>query len=358
MDLDLGILRRRLYRAGSLQTALTLLATALLLVMPGADSASAATPPSGIQLVSQDSDGNPMGGSRPAISADGRYDDANRLVGLISPGGSTWSYAYDESGNRTEIVDAIGNSTPTAGDRTTAMSYDELNRLVGVDYSEAGTPDVTFGYDEVGNRITMTDGLGTETRSYDVLNRLTQIQRGTDELTYLYDDAGNVIRRSYPDGTQLDYTYGDDGLIAAVTRGSATTSYTYDAAGNLTATALPNGVTETRTYDRAGRLTKVRSADGSTTIAEHNYALDPVGNPTTVVTPQETTVYKYDALDRLKKACFGTSCGPGVEFIAYTYDPVGNRKTEKRPLSTLSHDYDTDDRLTAVVSEAAAGAEE
>jgi YD repeat-containing protein len=34
------------------------------------------------------------------------------------------------------------------------------------------TPDVTMTYDEVGNRLSMTDGLGTVAYEYDTLSRL------------------------------------------------------------------------------------------------------------------------------------------------------------------------------------------
>ncbi len=37
-------------------------------------------------------------------------------------------------------------------------------RLTSIDYSDT-TPDVTFTHDSVGNRLTMTDGSGTETRT-------------------------------------------------------------------------------------------------------------------------------------------------------------------------------------------------
>jgi YD repeat-containing protein len=216
------------------------------------------------------------------------YDDANRLVSVTTPLQQLWTYGYDANGNRTQIVDAIGNATPAPGDGQTTLAYDALNRLTGIDYSDA-TPDVGFTYDGNGNRTQMTDGQGTETYVYDPLDRLESITRGANAFSYGYDAAGNVTRRTYPDGTVVDYAYDDDTRLASVTSAAATTTYQYDAASNLTLTALPaaNGYEERRTYDRTGRLTEVENAKGAAILSRYAYTLDAVGNPT--ASPPTTT---------------------------------------------------------------------
>jgi YD repeat-containing protein len=47
---------------------------------------------------------------------------------------------------------------------TIALGYDGVGRLASIDYSDS-TPDVTFGYDENGNRTEMVDGAGSESYS-------------------------------------------------------------------------------------------------------------------------------------------------------------------------------------------------
>src|SRR5205085_11167608 len=69
------------------------------------------------------------------------YDDANRLISVPPQTGQHWTYGYDADGNRTSQVDAIGNSTPTAGDGTTTYGYDVLGRLTSIGYSDT-TPAV------------------------------------------------------------------------------------------------------------------------------------------------------------------------------------------------------------------------
>lgn len=275
------------------------------------------------------------------------YDAANRLSTVTSPTSQVWTYTHDPASNLTKVVNAAGNATPDPADGTITYGYDALNRPVSVDYSDA-TPDVTYAYDAAGNRTQMTDGSGTETYAYDSLSRLTGVTRGTSSFSYAYDAAGNVTRRTYPDGTLVDYTYTDDGQLASVISGGATTNYSYDATGSLTQTTLPaaNGHVETRTYDAAGRLVEVKNAKGGSVLSRFTYTLDAVGNPTRIDTPTGTTTFSYDAQDRLTEVCFQATCpGAGDPFIRYAYDAVGNRTTETRSSGATTYSYNDADQL-------------
>jgi YD repeat-containing protein len=148
------------------------------------------------------------------------YDQANRLTSVTSPIGQLWTYEYDGAGNLTKMVDAAGNATQQAGDGTTTYTIDALNRLTGIDYSDS-TPDVTLAYDANSNRTSMTDGAGTETYVYDDLNRLITVTRGSQSFSYQYDAADAVTKRTYPDGTVVDYTFDDDGRLSTVTSGGS-----------------------------------------------------------------------------------------------------------------------------------------
>ncbi len=276
------------------------------------------------------------------------YDDANRLASTTSPIGQKWTYGYDGAGDLATVVDAAGNATPAAGDGQTTLSYDELNRVKAIDYSDA-TPDVTFAYDANGNRTQMTDGSGTETSVYDAVNRLQTLTRGTNTFQYGYDAAGNVISRTYPDNTLVTYVYDDDDRLSSVTNGTASTSYGYDEAAELIRRTLPatNGYVETRTYDRAGRLTLVKHQKGTTVLNQAAYALDAVGNPAAITRTAGPENYKYDALDRLTEVCYKVSCPKsGDPYIRWTYDAVGNRLTENRAGKITNYTYNNADQLT------------
>ena len=295
------------------------------------------------------------------------YDDAGRLSSETGPdpdgagpqSAPVTSYSYDPNGNRLTVTDPNGNATPAVGDGTTTHGYDRTNRLVSIDYSDSTTPDVTFTYDNIGNRLTMAEtGVGSETRTYDALDRVKSVTRGTNTFSYDYDPNGSVTRRTYPDGTIVDATFDPLNRLNSVASGGQTTSYAYDVASNITQTTLPsgNGYVETRTYDRAGRLVDVESKKGATTLSRFAITPDPVGNPTQIVRSgslSQTQTHTYDASDRLLAVCFqaGTCPGASDPFIRWTYDRVGNRLTEQRPgTTTTNYSYDARDRLLAAGS--------
>lgn len=277
------------------------------------------------------------------------YDEANRQTSVTSPLGSVWSTTYTPTGQIQTRVLPEGNATPTAGDWTITYAYDHLDRLTGIDYSDA-TPDVSFAYDENSNTTSMTDGSGTTSYVYDDLNRLTQVTKGADTFSYTYDPASNLLSRTYPGDVPTVYTYDFDSRLSTASHGTGITNYGYDEAGNVLSTTLPssNGHVEARTYDRDGRLTGVVNRKGTATLSSFSYTLDEMGNPIRVDTSSGVVTYGYDPLrDWLTEACFQATCSqPTDPFIRYTYDRVGNRITESRPAGTTTYTYDIDDRLT------------
>jgi RHS repeat-associated protein len=284
------------------------------------------------------------------------HDLDGRLTGLTNPVG-TWAYEYDDAGNLVTQTKPSGTSTPTIGDGEITYTYDRMNRLTGVDYSDS-TPDVTYAYNHAGLRTAMADGAGTESFQYDTADRLTDVTRGTDTFHYDYDQL-NLTGSTYPDGTTITAAYNDDEEPTSLTVGTQTTNLDYDAAGRLVTTANPssNGYTETRTYDRAGRLTTLSNDNGSTVLSRFTRTLDPAGNPTLVATLRGSTTnsvaYTYDARERLTKACYGAiTCTGASTYLAYGYDKNSNLTTEDRvgsvpnPASWILT-YNSADQLTS-----------
>jgi RHS repeat-associated protein len=280
------------------------------------------------------------------------YDDANRVISVTAALARTWKFAYDPNGNRTSVVDANGNATATAGDGTTTLGYDVLNRQTSIGYSDT-TPAVSYSYDANDNRTQMTDGAGSVVYAYDPLDRLTSLTRGASSFAYEYDATSNLTQETYPDGTIIGYGYDDDERLLSATSAGQATTYAYDAASHLATTTLPagNGYVETRIYDRAGRLTNVKNAKGTTVLSAFAYTLDPVGNPTTMATSGATTgttTYSYDPRDRLTSVCFQASCPRNNDpYIRWTYDKVGSRLSEARSSGTTTYTYNAADELTA-----------
>ncbi len=95
------------------------------------------------------------------------------------------SYSYDQLGNLTLKVNALGQRT--------VYDYDQLNRLI-LERDSLGY-ETRYGYDAVGNRIYKKDPKQTEsTYEYypNYLVKKVTMTNGEDAkvLEYIYDEAG------------------------------------------------------------------------------------------------------------------------------------------------------------------------
>ena len=181
---------------------------------------------------------------------------------------------YDANGNLAVTTDQLG--------RTSTMTYDALDRLTGIDYSLAGTPDVTYAYDRNDRRTQMVDGTGTTTYAYDELGRATSITSpGSTVVGYRYDRDGHRTKLIYPDATAVTLAFDKAGRLSGLSDwASRTVGYTYFADGAPKDATNPDGSVATYAYDNARRLLGIVHTKGATTISSHAYTLDPLGNVT------------------------------------------------------------------------------
>ncbi|MBK6562051.1 MAG: RHS repeat protein, partial [Dehalococcoidia bacterium] len=179
--------------------------------------------------------------------------------------------------------------------------------------------------------------------------RLTSVTfPGSRVVSYGYDDIGRRTSITYPGGSnQVTYGYDNANRLTSVTDwNSNSTTYSYDDAGRMTSTTLPSGtgIVSTNTYDNANRLTGITHVkNGSTTVASVAYTLDDVGNRTQRVDQQGTHTYAYDDLYRLTSVTY-----PGPSTTTYDFDAFGNRTEMVVGAATTTYDYDDADRLTEV----------
>jgi RHS repeat-associated protein len=273
-----------------------------------------------------------------AHTASYTYTNDNRLSSATDPDGSIWSLDYStwlSQGKVTESVPGGGTITRTS---------DADNRVTNVDYSDT-TADVSFSYAlwMTQGKVSMSDGVpgGSVTYTYDPLNNLTGVKRGTAAgFTYAYFPDGRISSRTYPDATATSYSYFADGSLNTASSGGKTTTFAYDLANAKATKSLPNAMVGTSTFDTAGRLTNLTNKKNATTYSSFAITPDAVGNPATVVAtikdaatgmPKiENQTYTYDDGERLQKVCFlAADCsGTGVAGYSWTYDGVGNRLTQ------------------------------
>ena len=276
-----------------------------------------------------------------------RYDDFNRVMGVVY-GGKTaprYEYDYNAKGQVARVRDNLLN-------RTTQSEYDLANRPVRVKTAEAGqhvymgqvaydnvygnlsefTEKVgenrqefgtKFGYDDENRPTSLTYSasgkeIGQSTTTIDKLNRTTfsAVKLGSKTFTSEYHFAAggygtgsvtNLVSSITQPGCNCGYGYDDNGNIASATLNGKWTGYTYDELGQLIQVndhsdtrSGENGTTWKYTYDLGGNiLKKERFAYADTT------------------TPLETVTYTYgDANWRDKLTAVNGS--------TIRYDAIGN----------------------------------
>jgi RHS repeat-associated protein len=200
--------------------------------------------------------------------------DANVAAGTSY--GSTTTYTYDTSGNKTKEVTSAGNEA---------------------DYT----------YDDNGNLLTQSLMYTGDPVSPQAPTQLIESSRA-------YDPAGRLASITDAMGNTTSYTYTDDGLTATVKKTSAdgTSTYalesdSYDAAGNLLTSTTDNGETVTQyTVDASSRTT-------STTV-------DPTG-------VDRVTTVSYTPDDQVASETDHDATGFDRTTTS-TYDDMGNLLSE------------------------------
>ena len=301
------------------------------------------------------------------------YDELGQQISQTDAKGRTTSYQYDKLGRRTKRTLPMGQvetysydlggrltSRQDFNNKVTSFAYDQLNRLL------SKTPDasfnqapITFTYNSLGQRLTMTDATGTTTYSYDNRNRLISKVTPQGTLTYTYTAVGNIVtvRSSNAEGVSVDYAYDNLNRLQTVTdnnlaNGQNQTSYGYDQVGNLQTVILPNQVETTYQYNNLNRLTNVITAKLGTPIASYAYSLGAAGNRLSVSELSSRVVnYTYDSIYRLTSETITGNTNPVLNgSVSYAYDEVGNRLSRTSTLAAVPSQQniatDANDRLT------------
>lgn len=267
------------------------------------------------------------------------YDQAGRVIAETDPLGRVSTYGYDGEGNVITYTDAAG--------QVTTFGYDALNRHIRTTYPDDSQ--VQLGYDAVGNVIAATGPGFSYAYAYDENNHLVNARDLTlgTAITYTYDAIGNRRSMTDPDGGVTYYFYDAVGhLVRLVNPLGETTTWEYNARGLVSKVTWPNDTWAELRYDAMGQITELahRKADGSA-LAHYTYTYDPAGNRlTTTEAGYGAITYTYDALNRLVSAA-----GPEGT-ITYAYDAVGNRTAMTDTTGVTTYTYDAADQLLQAVA--------
>jgi len=237
------------------------------------------------------------------------HDDANRLLSVTNKDSldttlSSYSYQYDNAGNRTRMIEEGGDQTD--------YTYDDLYRLTGVTYPDSTT--ASYTYDAVGNRTQLVDS-GTTNYTYDNADRLLSagsISYGWDSngnqiskaesgntTTYAYDYENRMTGITFPDSSANSFIYYPDGLRFNLTDKAGTaTYYLYDNFNALVETNS-SGTTTARYTSGLGIDEWISMDRGGSSYA---YQRDGLGSVVGLTDDSETLVasYSYDAFGSVR----------------------------------------------------------
>jgi YD repeat-containing protein len=294
------------------------------------------------------------------------YDGMGRLTSVTTPEAGTASYMYDSFNNVLSRTDARGVITN--------YSYDGLNRLTQISYNVGSTgvpatPTVSFTYGtnasqyNNGRLITMTDGLGSESYSYNNLGEITQVQKVVSGTTYTMGygyQAGELTSITYPSGRAVNQNYDAIGRLAKVFDSANTyaSNLGYNAASELTGLNYGNGVTATIGYssDRL-QLTSLAYTKGTSTLFSLGYGYGSAGSNngqimgvTDNVDSGRTITYSYDNLARLLSAVTNGDTNYPRWGLSFSYDRYGNRTQQTVTAGSAPSNSVTIDQTTNRIS--------
>ncbi len=284
-----------------------------------------------------------------------QYDEINRLINESWVGTEqVINYSYDKASNLISLVDQYSSLS---------FSYDQRDRLTSVD--NLRTPNaphlvLTYTYDNVGNMLSIQDTInglvsGTNSYSYDGLNRLIQLtQSGNEVREKRVDFAYNAIGQY----TSLNH-YSDLGGNQLVNH----TGYSYDSLNRLTNLSHSNSQSEVAfyefVYDASSRITRITDRDGGTDYTYDDRNQLTGANHSNVNKSDES--YSYDANgNRISSSVHGDDYQTGLGnrltsdgVYNYEYDNEGNliKQTEIATGNIQAFEWDYRNRLVAVIEQ-------
>ncbi|GAB2665385.1 RHS repeat domain-containing protein [Arenimonas aestuarii] len=211
------------------------------------------------------------------------------------------SYDYDLNGNVAGISDALSGQP---GNRT--MTYDALDRLVGVVAGTAQGGNGTFAYDPLDNLRVLDQGSRKFRYVYDANNRLDEIRSpgGTLLHSFTYDARGNTINK---DG---------GGLV-------------FDRENRLTSSQIPTATSYV--YDGLGR--RVREFMGASTYFYYGQGGKLLYTNDLKTSNRTDHIYLAGSLVANRKVPFGSN--PTIEVTYQHTDALGSPVATTNQSGTL-----------------------
>jgi RHS repeat-associated protein len=196
---------------------------------------------------------------------------------------SSFAYAYDKAGNRVGVVQANGDRTTWAYDKTYQLTHEHRNGHFAFN--------VTYTYDPAGNRLVQEDSGLRTTYTYDAANQILTEVAATGRTTYTHDMAGNRTQKEAPAGTTY-YTWDEDNRLTVAQPPAGAVTMTYTAVG---ARVKKETATETKNflYDFNNLLAELDAGDNTDKL--YTQTVEEYGDLVSQYHIDHTDYHAYDA---------------------------------------------------------------
>jgi RHS repeat-associated protein len=280
-----------------------------------------------------------------------KYEYENGILKtIIPPSGSTLgktTIAVDSLSRPHTITQCLAESAGVcSSSQTSTLTYDKLDRVIeAVDTGPGATKTFKYSFDADGNLEKRVDPTGTSKFTLDALNRVTEESLpGSVTLGYGYDEASNLTSYTDSGGTTGYFYNGLNEMYAMYEPGgncgkeaAKCTLAKYDGDGSLEVLTYPSGATVSYAVDAtSGRPTSItaKSPSGATLLSNVYSYEEGTSKDTPLIykdvysqgTTTNTSVYLYDALDRLEEA---DTTGTNPSHYFYKLDAAGNRESQE-----------------------------
>lgn len=295
------------------------------------------------------------------------YDNTGNITQVQFGNTSVTKYEYDKNGNRTKEIDPLGNTTVT--------TYDVVNRPIKQEYFDVGNTLLKMtdlSYNNSGMKQQETDGNRvTSSYTYDSLNHIKIITRGTVIKNQTYDFWGNLTSETDWEGNTYEYTYDkqnrllrkqnplekQNGVFGETTLYDKTgnkieikdalgqiTKQFFNAQNAIIRSIDPKGRISMYEYEERGNIKRQTDFNSEVTLSTYDQnnnlltEVDNLGN---------STQFSYDILNKRNKTIDANN-----NAVTKTFDEYGNEKNIINPLgNTSSKNYDANGNITSSVDE-------
>ncbi|MEY2159389.1 MULTISPECIES: hypothetical protein [unclassified Rhodanobacter] len=330
--------------------------------VPSYDAPIKVQAPAGItQIITRDLYGHPTaitqlgiynGTESDSVTKTLTYDSYHRLCRTTEPESGSTVMAYDGANNLSYSASGL-NITGTgcgqeqvAATAKTNFTYDPMNRVLTI-APPSGTQSTQYLYDALGNMYSATSGSAVWNGSYNYRGMLTGeslslVGQNTLALGYAHDAYGSLSSIRYPNGENVNYAPDARGRPTQVGGYASQIGY------------FPNGAVASFTYGSGAGYVAEQSARllfsnfsygiGGTLNLSEDVVYDSNGNITNVndlTSGQRSKQFQYDGLNRLTNAVAPALWGTE----SYTYDPLNNLRTRLSAGQTSVYNYDATNRL-------------